>query len=194
MTRAGVIPSLAGILCDCVPPPLQNLQPCPEGFGCSPSSKTQVPVCQLQQPIVQRSTPLPRCQLQTCRVTRTLFPPDDELSQQDVAVLCLLFFCCWEEAKRCEASQQPLPLKSSNLVRVMKKEWTTCGVRLQAGKYTKKVSNRYGFDGPSLLKMVSKYRCDPKGRKQMHIELQTRIRDYYQVYVFSHVCKVLFNV
>ena len=59
--------------------------------------------------------------------------------------------------KRCEVTQQSLAVKSTNLVRLMKKEWTACGVRLQEGKYTL-YQKSYGFDGPSLLKMVSKYR------------------------------------
>ena len=183
MTRAGAIPSLTNLLPDCAPPPLQNLQQCPKGFGCSPASKTQVPVCQLQQHIVKRSALPPRCQLQTCRVKLALFQSDDELSHQDVAVLCVLFFCCWEGAKRCEATQRPFALKSANVVRLMKKQWAPCGVRLQAGKCTKRVSNRYYFNGQSLLHIVSKFRSNPKGRAQIQDMLKSEMHKYYQVFV-----------
>lgn len=172
MTRAGAIPSLVGLLSDCTPPALQNLTSCPEGFGCSPTSKPQVPL----QDMTNRPSPVRRS------VTHTLFPPDTEaLSEQDVAVLCLLFFRCWEAAKRCEATQQPLALKSASIVRLVKKQWKPCGVRLQEGKYTKRVSNRHDFDGQALLQLVAKYRSNPKGRAQMHDELRTRLREYYQV-------------
>lgn len=108
-------------------------------------------------------------------------------NNQDVAILCLLFFCCWEAAKRCEGTQQPLALKYANIVRIIKKHWKSCGVRLQEGKYIKRVFNRYDFDGQALLQLVTKYRSNTKGRSQMRNELQIRLREYYQVYVFVFV-------
>ena len=257
MVRAGALPRLLHFLPECSPSDLQNLQPCPEGFGCSSSpskprpdqllsltpqtTKSSTPFTPRPDQLLSlktrkttslrsnnsctltstprpdqlislktrkttslRSTPttknsctstsVPRLDqllsLKTHKATkRALFVQNNnDLSPQDVAVMSLLFFRCWEGATKCEATQQPLVLKAVNLVRLMRKQWKPCGVRLKAGKCVKQVSNRFEFDGKSLLQLVSKYRSNTKGRTRMKDMLQHEMQKYYRVSECGCLC------
>ena len=177
MVEAGALPDLAERLPTAYgPPKLHDLPPCPEGFGLT--NVLPAPPCQLQT-VLQ---PVPPCQLQS--VTRRLELHVEKWSTQDVAVLRLLF-CVWDRAAACEATAQPLALKTSFLKKILKAEWEPSGVRLHAGQHVRLVSGRYEFDCKSLLEVVSKYRANPKGRLHLLQMLIVHTRKYYQVHYIN---------
>ena len=143
MVRAGAIPALETCLPDLAPPTLRLRQQCPEGFGTSPA------ICQLQS--ISRDRPVPVCQLQS---SSYVIPDMKDWSDQDLAVLGLLFSECWTKATGCEASTQRAHLKSSAMARILKVAWKQCGVKLHEGQYVQRKKG-YVFDGNALLKVLT---------------------------------------
>ena len=148
-----------------------------------------VPTCQLQSISVNS---IKTCQLQSIMTVNSCAVWDDvsvydgvcdkylgtDWTTQDVAVLSLIFYH-WQEAKDIEVRKQPLNLKSSDLVKILNSKWKVCRVQLKSGQHTRKVRNRYDFDGRSLLELVSKYRANPKARSKFLSHLRYMSNEYY---------------
>ena len=62
---------------------------------------------------------------------------------------------------------------------MLNSKWKVCRVQLKSGQHTRKVRNRYDFDGRSLLELVSKYRANPKARSKFLSHLRYMSNEYY---------------
>lgn len=169
MVEAGALPKLQTEIPEYGPPPLIGLRDCPANFGMpSPTG----PTCQLQRVLF----PVSACQLQQVRPSNTTMV---DLEAQDIAI-CGILFSHWKQACECEASKQPANLKYHKLARIVKDQWTQCGVRLRAGMHVKQRTNGgYILDGSSLLNMVTRYRSDTKERKAFVAHLQQELHSHY---------------
>ena len=193
MVRHGAAPDLASQLPnEFGPPPLQNLTACPEGFGCVSCTTPSAPECALNT----LTPPVPRCSLQnlsSAPTTRDVSTSckmksewdeavaeagDDEWSEQTVAILGLLI-CNWEQAKEIQASKQPSRFKPGKLVKVLNKQWQPCGLSLTAGEHVQHVSNRFEFNGKSLLQLVDQYRSNTKARRRWIGRHKYHVHKYY---------------
>ena len=103
----------------------------------------------------------------------------NDWSDQDISVLNL-FFYHWDKAVCIESRKQPIALKSSALVKMLKSKWKPCGVKLEPGQYVRKVqSRRYDFDGRALLEFISKHRANTKSRAKILCQVKSRAAKYY---------------
>ena len=125
-------------------------------------------------------TTVPRCQLQSLT---TPVPPsiaDPDWSDQDLAVLSLLFGPLWRKAKECEVSSRPQQFKSAGMRKLMKNIWQkTCALKLKDGKFTTRKGIKIEFDGGTLLKLVTKYRVNPKNRNRFCGRIQHATKLHY---------------
>lgn len=101
-------------------------------------------------------------------------------TEQDLAVLGLIFDTCWEKALACEASSRPMKLKAAAMCKLLQKRWMACRVSLQAGLHTKKKSARYVFDGHSVLELVRKYRSNTKARDVFVGQVKFAVQKHYE--------------
>ena len=66
-----------------------------------------------------------RSMLPTFNDTETVV--SNKMTDQDIAVLGILF-ANWDSVCKCEARNQPVPLKSAALLKIVKTHWRGCGV------------------------------------------------------------------
>ena len=113
-----------------------------------------------------------------CVATRVKDTP--QWTEQDLAVLGLIFGTCWEKALVCEASSRPMNLKASAMRKLLKERWQSCRVRLQPGLYIKKQCRRHLFDGHSVLELVRKYRSNTKARDVFVGQIKFAVQKHYE--------------
>ena len=103
----------------------------------------------------------------------------EDWSDQDLAVLGLLFGPLWQAAKDCEASSRPHSLKVANIAKLFHKSWNKTGVKLKTGRYVGLKARRHRFSGKALLLIVNKYRSNTKGRTQFKKRVDQALRQHY---------------
>ena len=166
---------------------LQQQQPISTAVRHEPATSS-VAACQLLSVVVPSSKVDGHDSSLRIRVRRSLLSSFNDtksmgynnMTDQDLAVLGILF-AKWDDACKCEARNQPLQLKSSALLKIIKTQWRRCGISLRAGIHTKKhPSGRYDFDASSILDMVVKFRSNTKGRNSLVHQLHTQLYSHYQ--------------
>ena len=73
------------------------------------------------------------------------------MTEQDIAVIGMIFGACWNKALACEASSRPVNLKASAMNKLLKECWKPCQVKLKAGLHTKQSYNNRHVLAPASI-------------------------------------------
>ena len=135
-----------------------------------------IPSCQLASVTPARS--VPTCQLQSVTTMNESYP---DWSDQDLAVLGLLFGPLWVKAKECEASSRPRGLTCMAMEKLFQKSWdSACDVKLKEGLYVTVRARRHRFNGKALIDLVAKYRSNTKARTRFLEHVAQTLRGHYE--------------